>query len=82
MTPILEKGVSEDPPGRPIVSFDHNITPYILFCLETVFKRVFGYRKIYCGIHLMIQGFLMTPFLNDPHLFELRPLPWDQMRKI
>ena len=31
MTPMLEKGVSRDPRGSPIASFDHKFTPYILY---------------------------------------------------
>ena len=47
MTPMLEKGVSIDPRGRPIASFDHNITTCIFcFALKLCLKGYWGMGEL------------------------------------
>ena len=47
MTLMLEKGVSGDPRGHPVASFDHNIAPYIFsFALKLCFKGYWGIGEL------------------------------------
>ena len=44
---MLGKGGSGDSEGRPIASFDHNITPYILyFTLKLCLKGYWGMGEL------------------------------------
>ena len=61
ITLMLQKGAYKDPwmlHQRLFWPKYHALYP--LSCLATVFKRVLGMGRIYCGIHLMIRGFWIT----------------------
>ena len=70
MTLMPLRGVSRYPWRSTYILFYPNYhTLYMLYCLEIMLLKVFGYHtsmeKLIFGIHLMIQGFCMTLMLQN-----------------